>query len=94
MKRQLMITTFLILALVAQSAFITGLTRTTQAASVSRYIVVDLGTLGGSISYAAAINNRAQVTGASSLPGDPTDPVGDLISHTFLYQYCEQKSGG
>jgi probable HAF family extracellular repeat protein len=82
MRRRLTISAFLILALVAQSV---GFTRTTQAAAPI-YTVVDLGTLGGSVAYAMAINNRGHVIGGSSLPEDPTDPTGELRVHTFLYR--------
>ena len=86
MKRQLLMTIILILALVAQSFFTTGLTRTTQAAvALPQYVVVDLGTLGGSMSFAQAINNYGQIVGGSSLPGDPVDALGNPIVHAFLY---------
>jgi len=37
---------------------------------LSRYRVIDLGTLGGTFSDALGINSRGWVTGLSSLPGD------------------------
>ena len=40
--------------------------------------MIDLGTLGGSASYATAINQDGQITGYSSLTGDST-------THAFLY---------
>ena len=40
--------------------------------------MVDLGTLGGSFSWAFGINNRGQVVGNSQLPGD-------TLSHAFLW---------
>jgi probable HAF family extracellular repeat protein len=86
MNRRLTLAAFLILALVSQGTFIACFTRTTQAATAPRYIVVDLGTFGGSFSYAQAIYNRGQITGASSLPGDPADSAGNPIFHAFLYR--------
>src|SRR5690349_12120650 len=43
------------------------------------YSVVDIGTLGGSLSASVAINERGAVVGASEISGDT-----DL--HAFLYQ--------
>ena len=37
------------------------------------YLVVELGTLGGTASGASAINNRGWVMGAANLPGDMTE---------------------
>ena len=48
------------------------------AMAADRFTVIDLGTLGGTHSYGLAINNRGQVTGYSSLPGDAE-------THAFLY---------
>lgn len=42
------------------------------------YTLIDLGTLGGSGSWASAINDKGQVIGGSLL-------AGDLTSHAFLY---------
>src|SRR5438445_5476000 len=42
------------------------------------YSIVDLGTLGGTQSFAADINGLGQVVGRSSLPGD-------TATHAFLY---------
>ncbi len=86
MKRRLTITAVLILVLMTQGIFVAGLTRTTCAAAPPIYMVIDMGTLGGSMSYAQAINNSGQITGASSLTGDPTDSLGNPIFHTFLYR--------
>ena len=41
--------------------------------------MTDLGTLGGSLSTAVAINNQGQIVGGSNLPGD-------LVEHAFLWQ--------
>src|SRR5215467_16382009 len=35
-----------------------------------RYTVIDLGTLGGTIGYAGAVNNKGWAAGAATLPGD------------------------
>jgi probable HAF family extracellular repeat protein len=48
-------------------------------ASAATYTVTDLGTLGGSRSYAAAINARGDIVGWSTL-------AGDKAVHAFLYQ--------
>ncbi len=50
----------------------------TAAHAVSAYTITDLGTLGGSYSYASGINNSGQVVGSSKIAGDTTD-------HAFLY---------
>jgi probable HAF family extracellular repeat protein len=44
-----------------------------------RYAVIDLGTLGGSFSLAYAINDRGQVDGFSTIPGDGA-------IHSFLFE--------
>ena len=49
------------------------------SASAATYTVTDLGTLGGSRSYAGAINARGDIVGWSTLPGD-------TARHAFLYQ--------
>ena len=49
------------------------------AAQHTRYTVTDLGTLGGTFSFAGGINNRGSVEGFSTLPGD-------TASHAFLWQ--------
>jgi probable HAF family extracellular repeat protein len=41
-----------------------------QTVAEPRYIVTNLGTLGGTISFANGINNRGWVTGDATLPGD------------------------
>lgn len=46
--------------------------------AVGVYTVTDLGTLGGSSSYAYGINARGQVVGCS-------DTTGDATGHAFLY---------
>src|SRR6185436_4013933 len=44
-----------------------------------RGAIIDLGTLGGSFSYAAGIDDFGQVVGAATLTGDET-------GHAFLYR--------
>ena len=44
-----------------------------------RYRVRDLGTLGGTFSLAGGINNRGEVEGISTLPGDATE-------HAFVWR--------
>jgi probable HAF family extracellular repeat protein len=48
-------------------------------ASAATYTVTDLGTLGGTRSYAAGINARGDIVGWSTL-------AGDSAVHAFLYQ--------
>ena len=45
-----------------------------------RYAVIDLGTLGGSVSIAVGINNKGWVTGDANVPGD-------TASHAFLREH-------
>ena len=45
----------------------------------TRYTVIDLGTLGGTFSLAYSINDRGQVDGFSTLPGDN-------VEHSFLFK--------
>lgn len=49
-----------------------------DAAISQRYFLTDLGTLGGTESFAYAINDHGQVVGSSRLPGD-------TATHAFLY---------
>src|SRR5215208_7585788 len=51
----------------------------TQTTAPSYYKVEDLGTLGGSRSWASAINDKGQVVGSSNLAGDQNN-------HAFLYK--------
>lgn len=44
-----------------------------------RYTVTDLGTLGGTVSFANGVNSQGLVSGGSSLPGDD-------VFHTFVWQ--------
>lgn len=50
---------------------------------VARYTVTDLGTLGGTQSFAYAINNSGQIVGQSRLP---VLPSGTTPIHAFLYR--------
>jgi probable HAF family extracellular repeat protein len=45
----------------------------------TRYTVTDLGTLGGTFTFAGGINNRGDIEGFSTLPGD-------TAVHAFLWQ--------
>ena len=53
--------------------------------------MTDLGSLGGTFAsssipgFQGALNNRGQVTGASSLTGDPVDLAGTPLFHPFLW---------
>jgi len=49
------------------------------AAQHTRYTVTDLGTLGGTASFAEGINNRGSVEGVSTL-------LGDFVQHAFLWR--------
>src|SRR5271169_5564933 len=51
-----------------------------QNAAPARYVVIDLGTLGGSFSLAYGINDNGQIDGFSTLPGDN-------VVHSFLYNH-------
>lgn len=48
-----------------------------QRSADVRYVVTDLGTLGGSFSSAADINDRGEIDGYSTLPGD-------AVQHSFV----------
>jgi probable HAF family extracellular repeat protein len=61
------------------TAFVVTLVAYGPIARAATYTVTDLGTLGGSRSYAAAINARGDIVGWSTLAGDTT-------RHAFLYQ--------
>src|SRR5215831_8437936 len=50
-----------------------------SAPNFPRYTVRDLGTLGGTYSFAGGINDRGDVEGLSSLPGDG-------VTHAFLWR--------
>ncbi|HEX8982646.1 MAG TPA: hypothetical protein VF792_07750 [Ktedonobacterales bacterium] len=61
---------------------IAGLVKTTKAhgaSAVPAYTVTDMGTLGGSLAFAFAVNTHAQATGISTL-------AGDQVVHSFLWQ--------
>jgi probable HAF family extracellular repeat protein len=61
-------------ALVVVGATVVG----SGAAAAARYVVVDLGTLGGNSSSATAINDSGVVVGTSRLPGSE-------VTHAFLF---------
>ena len=77
--------TFLVLAvglLVAIAVALLGVglrTAETQTTAPTYYKVEDLGTLGGSHSWASAINDSGEVVGSSNLAGDQNN-------HAFLYK--------
>lgn len=50
-----------------------------QTPAPAQYTILDLGTLGGSFSLAYAINDRGQIDGFSTLPGDG-------LTHSFLWK--------
>lgn len=56
------------------------------AASPALFTVTDLGTLGGTYSFAWSINDRGQVAGLSSLPGD-TQSCDTQSCDPFLWQH-------
>jgi probable HAF family extracellular repeat protein len=58
-----------------------------EAAAVTPYRVTDLGTLGGTVSFANAINATGQITGGAATPGDAT-------AHAFLYSAGSMKDLG
>jgi len=51
-----------------------------QAQHLSHYIVTDLGTLGGTFSIAFGINDRGQIDGFSTIPGD-------MSTHAFVLNH-------
>lgn len=61
----------------------TGL-RTNHAFIWENGAMLDLGTLGGTLSSEAALNSRGQVAGGSNLPGDVGCP-NSCLSHPFLW---------
>jgi probable HAF family extracellular repeat protein len=67
----------LLLAQLATPSVLAAQGRNKQQAS---YTVIDLGTLGGTFSLAAGLNNRGSVIGDSNLPGD-------LAHHAFLWRH-------
>ena len=71
--------TRIVTGLAAATLVLAGAPAAAMAAPpVQRYQMVDLGTLGGSSSYAVASNDRGAVTGRSQ--------VSDDIWHGFLWQ--------
>jgi len=79
--RTLLVLAVVLLVAIAVALFGLGLrtaeTQTTTASTTTYYKVQDLGTLGGSSSYASAINNSGQVVG-NSYPANGSP-------HAFLY---------
>jgi probable HAF family extracellular repeat protein len=63
----------------------TGL-RTNHAFIWENGTMLDLGTLGGTLSGEAALNNRGQVAGGSNLPGDVGCPD-SCLTHPFLWHH-------
>jgi probable HAF family extracellular repeat protein len=61
-------------------ALLGGTVSAHQSASLPRYSVTDLGTLGGTFSLAYGINNRGQISGFSTLAGDTTE-------HSFVIEH-------
>jgi probable HAF family extracellular repeat protein len=59
--------------------FLANLVAGGPIASAASYTVTDLGTLGGTRSYAAGINARGDIVGSSTF-------AGDSATHAFLYQ--------
>lgn len=59
-------------------AILLSLTFTSQANASTYYEIIDLGSLGGTESFAYALNDHGQVYGLSRLPGDKA-------SHNFVY---------
>lgn len=58
-----------------------------RAKAAVRYRIIDLGTLGGSLSEAHGINNKGQVVGEAALRGDDS-------WHAFLYEKGQMKDLG
>src|SRR5207253_335318 len=57
------------------------------AAQEQKYIVTDIGTLGGTFGEANALNNKAWVVGDAKLPGD-------TVRHAFLWRKGLMKNLG
>jgi probable HAF family extracellular repeat protein len=60
-----------------------------QEAQPSRYTVTDLGTLGGTFSWATGINNKGWIVGFSTLTGEtcvPFPPPPGCDQHAFLWR--------
>jgi probable HAF family extracellular repeat protein len=71
----------LILPIVAFAPFVgqPALASETVTSALPMYQVTDLGTLGGTWSFANSINDRGQIAGSATLPGDSA-------THGFLWQ--------
>ena len=78
LSRTLVVVTVVVMA-VAVALFGVGLRTADTQSTPSYYKVEDLGTLGGSRSYASAINDSGQVVGSSNLAGDQNN-------RAFLYK--------
>ena len=63
---------------IKRAAVIMSMMMASMVAQAADWTITDLGTLGGTSSYASGINNRGQVVGASAL-------AGDVSHHAFLY---------
>ena len=63
----------------ATIVFVTFAISLQSTAQQTHYTVKDLGTLGGTFSFAGGINNRGDIEGFSTLPGD-------TAVHAFLWQ--------
>src|ERR1700693_5850001 len=73
----------LVVAAITVFTVVSALAASAEAAS-QRWVVTDLGTLGGYYAGATAINNRGQVVGyAATMSKDRT---GRYISHAFLWE--------
>ncbi len=68
-----------VLATLVGSSLAQGSSSSQSSSTPPRYVVVDLGTLGGSFSLAYSINDKGQISGTSTLPSD-------AVQHAFLFK--------